>query len=99
MWRRGLAADVSTFGLLVAGVYVAIFLMLTIWEFAFSGTFLQLYYYFDTLHPLLFVSLGWVLYMLGARSRLADRKTITWSALLGLVAGIAPCVPGSSAAR
>jgi hypothetical protein len=92
VWRRGLAADVSVVGLWVACVYVAIFVMLAIWEFAFSGTFLQIYYYFDTLHPLLFVAFGWVLYMLGTRSRLADRKTIAWSALLGLVAGIAPLV-------
>ena len=51
----------SAVGLLVAGVYVAIFVVLAIWELAFSGTFLQIEYYFDTLHPLLFVALGWVL--------------------------------------
>ena len=92
VWRRGSAAHVSVVGLLVAGVYVTIFVMLTIWEFAFSGTFLQIDYYFDTLHPLLFVALGWVLYTLVARSRLTDGTTIVWPALLGLVAGIAPLV-------
>ena len=92
VWRRSSAAHVSAVGLLVAGVYVAIFVVLAIWELAFSGTFLQIEYYFDTLHPLLFVALGWVLYTLVARSRLTDGTAIVWPALLGLVAGAAPLV-------
>jgi hypothetical protein len=92
LWQRSLSANVSIVGLLIAGVYVAIFVLLAVWEFAFSGTFLQIYYYFDTLHPLLFVALGWVLYILVARSRLADGNVSVWPALLGLVAGVAPLV-------
>lgn len=92
VWRRTSAADVSVVGVLVAGAYVAIFVVLAVWEFAFSGTFLQIYYYFDTLHPLLFVALAWLLYSLLARSRLADGSALVWPALLGLVAGIAPLV-------
>jgi hypothetical protein len=92
LWRRTSAAHVSVAGLLVAGAYVAIFVALAIWEFAFSGTFLQIYYYFDTLHPLLFVALGWVLYALATKLRLTDGNAIAWAAVLGLVAGVAPLV-------
>ena len=92
VWRRSSAAHVSAVGLLVAGVYVTIFVVLAIWELAFSGhSSDRVLLRHPSPAPVRRSWLGCSTRFV-ARSRLTDGTTMVWPALLGLVAGVAPLV-------
>lgn len=66
----------------------ATYLLLAVWEFAFSGTFLQLFYYFDTLYPFVFIGLAATVFYL-----LAERRASLWFLTgVGTGAGAAPLI-------
>jgi hypothetical protein len=91
-WRRSRSTDPAAVGLAVTAAGVGVFLVLVIWEFMLSGTFLQLSYYSNTLYPFLFVALATAVFgLLGSVA--SDRgPPLVVLAALGLIAGAAPLV-------
>jgi hypothetical protein len=91
-WRRRRRPDPTAVGLAVTAAGVGIFLILVIWEFTLSGTFLQLSYYSNTLYPFLFVALATVVFGLLGWMTSDHGLPLIALAALGLIAGAAPLV-------
>jgi hypothetical protein len=90
-WRRERGIDRTRVSLAMTIAAVGISLLLALWEFARSGTFLQLPYYFDMLYPFFFVALAAGLAVTVVRP--AERALPSARlAMLGLVAGAAPLI-------
>jgi hypothetical protein len=90
-WRRRRTTDRAVVGLALAGAAVGIFLILAIWEFTRSGTFLQLPYYYSPVYPFFFVALATALF--GLRDRISEHYVpVAALPLLGLIAGATPLV-------
>jgi hypothetical protein len=90
-WRRESGIDRTRVALGLTIAAVVIFLLLALWEFVRSGTFLQLPYYFDMLYPFVFVALAAGLAVIVVRP--AERALPSARlAVLGLVAGAVPLI-------
>jgi hypothetical protein len=91
-WRGWRSSDRTAVGLALTAVAVGIFAVLVLWEFGFSGTFLQLDYYFSTVYPFFFVALATAVY--GLLAWVSSTRQLPLAALsaLGLFAGAAPLV-------
>jgi hypothetical protein len=90
-WQRRGRGHRSTVGLALIAVALGLFLVLVVWEFALSGTFLQLPYYFSMLYPFFLAGLATgVFAVLGFVTR--DEPPSAVLAALGLFAGAAPLV-------
>jgi hypothetical protein len=91
VWRRNSGTGRNRVALAMTIAAVGIFLLLVLWEFARSGTFLQLTYYFDLLYPMLFVALaaGVVAWVAVPATRAVPSLPL---AAVGVVAGAAPLV-------
>ena len=76
----------------LGGVALGIFILLAIWEFTRSGTFLQLHYYFDMLYPFLFVAVAAAVFALVGSSTRERHLPPAALAGLGLVVGAAPLI-------
>ena len=87
--RRSLRDPV---GLALTLTGLGIFALLVYWEFARSGTFLQLSFYFDTLYPFMFVALAAAVVSLVGSPGLEQRLPLPALAALGLVVGAAPLI-------
>lgn len=91
-WPRHQRTDRSVAGLAVTAAGAGLFVVLAIWEFTRSGTFLQVSYYFSTVYPFLLVGLATAVFALMERKRSGRDLPSTALAVLGLVAGAAPLV-------
>ena len=79
-------------GIAMTGVALGIFLLLVVWEFTRSGTFLQLWYYFDLLYPFIFVALAAAVVSLFGSTGAERRLPSMVLAALGLTLGAAPLI-------
>ena len=89
-WRRRRRPEGERLGLALTVAGAGVMLLLALWEFFRSGTFLQLEYYFDQLYPFFFVMLAAAVFaLLGWASR---EVVASFAALagIGLVVGAAP---------
>jgi hypothetical protein len=91
-WRRHRAGEWSVVGAGVTAAGAALFVFLTIWEFARSGTFLQIPYYFSTIYPFLLVGLATAVYAVLERGGEAHRLRAVVLVPVGVVAAAAPLV-------
>jgi hypothetical protein len=89
-YRRRSTRDPA--GIALTAVGLGIFLMLVVWEFTRSGTFLQLQYYYDTLYPFMFVALAAAVFSLFGSTGPERRLPSFALAGLGLALGAAPLI-------
>ena len=88
-WRRR-RPEGERLGLAISVAGAAVVLLLTLWEFFRSGTFLYVDYYFDQLFPFFFVMLAAAVFSLLGRVSREVLPSYAALAAIGLVVGAAP---------
>jgi len=91
-WQRRSRSDRSRVGLALTGVAIGTFVVLALWEFVWSGTFLQLTYYFSMLYPFFFAVLATAVF--GLLQRVTSQSELPLAVLpgLGLLVGAGPLI-------